>query len=60
MDRKIDVVEAALLVVSSPWMGKILRKLFTPVIQTLKREKNKFNILMLEFRRLPSGVIRTY
>jgi hypothetical protein len=41
MDRKSDVVEAAILVVSSPWMGKILRKLFTPAIQILTTENRK-------------------
>jgi len=45
---------------SNFWMGTILRKLLTLVIQTLTRENREFNILMLKFRLLLSGMIRAY
>jgi hypothetical protein len=60
MDRKIDVVDAAVLLISSPWMGTILRKLCMPVIGTSTTQNRELNILMLKFRLLTSGMIRAY
>jgi hypothetical protein len=34
MDRKLDVVDAEILVASLSWMGTLIRKIFTPVKQT--------------------------
>jgi hypothetical protein len=34
MDRKMDVVDAEILVASLSWMGTLIGKLFTPVKQT--------------------------